>query len=237
MAASAACSKCKCAGAAAGDSWCQGCLALEAAQGALRTKWFSAGHRRLAEELLLQSSRQVRALRDLDIGLRSLTNSFEDRLKSATAKRSVPDKRERSPTPRPRASRAELGKEGPVTQPVVKEEAREDEEDEFEEESAESYSETESPRRVPAAVATSAKSRAEPSRRGAEERGASRDRSRSVPLQRRRRARPGKRAGKKHQRRYRHLRDPDRVQHRPLGREDLRLEERAPAGAVSQRIL
>lgn len=200
MASPPACTKCRSAGAAGGDSWCTGCLSLEASQSCLRGKWFSASHRRLAEEVLHQASRQVVALKDLDAGVRSLSDSFEGRLRGVARSKAAAVKQERSPTPAPRSSRTELGKERPRTPSGEPPRREKEEESEYE------YSEeAESPRRVTAAT-TAAKSKAEPKADHTdEERREDRGRSRSRSLARKRRRRPNKRAGVRHQRRYRTL--------------------------------
>ena len=65
-----ACSRCKRWAAQSGDSWCAGCTATEAVQ----TEWGKAwqpAYRRIAQDLVISTARQVRALRNLAAGLTS----------------------------------------------------------------------------------------------------------------------------------------------------------------------
>ena len=63
------CNKCKWGIPAEGDSWCIGCSSTELAQELLRQRWLQPGVRRVAEEALLSSARQVRAFANLDRAL------------------------------------------------------------------------------------------------------------------------------------------------------------------------
>ena len=78
-----ACAKCKRGGAAEGDSWCSGCIALEGCTTALKGFWWSASHRRLAESILVQAGQQLRAVKNLDTTLQSFNDSWESRLRKA----------------------------------------------------------------------------------------------------------------------------------------------------------
>lgn len=71
MSSSAACAKCRRGAAAEGDSWCLGCLALENTLASLKANWWSASHRRLAEEICVQAAKQLRAVKNLDTSLQS----------------------------------------------------------------------------------------------------------------------------------------------------------------------
>ncbi len=73
------------------ESWCGGCLALASSLEVLRGNWWSKSHRRLAEEVLVQASRQIRALHSLDTGLQSLSDSYESRLKKAVGSAKPPE--------------------------------------------------------------------------------------------------------------------------------------------------
>lgn len=78
-----ACAKCKRGGAAEGDSWCSGCIAVEGCTTALKGFWWSSSHRRLAESILVQASQQLRAVKNLDTTLQSLSDSWESKLRKA----------------------------------------------------------------------------------------------------------------------------------------------------------
>eukprot|EP00434_Breviolum_minutum_P044694 symbB.v1.2.039952.t1/scaffold6883.1/size14836/1 len=115
MSSSAACAKCKRGAAAEGDSWCLGCLALENTLASLKANWWSASHRRLAEEICVQAAKQLRAVKNLDTSLQSFADSCEARLKKASASSGA-----RRP-PEPPRSRPILT-EAAVVPPVVKQE-------------------------------------------------------------------------------------------------------------------
>lgn len=83
------CAKCNSTGAGEGDTWCVGCRSLEASQALLRQKWFSESYRRLGEELLIQGARQLKNLKHLDSGLRSLSDSWEARIRKAGTDRAA----------------------------------------------------------------------------------------------------------------------------------------------------
>ncbi len=103
---SSACAKCRRGGAAEGDSWCLGCLALENCAASLKGNWWSSSHRRLGEEILVQAAKQLRAVKSLDTSLQSFADSCEARLRKASA----PAAGARRPPepPHPPRSRAKL---------------------------------------------------------------------------------------------------------------------------------
>ena len=118
MSSSAACAKCKRGAAAEGDSWCLGCLALENTLASLKANWWSASHRRLAEEICVQAAKQLRAVKNLDTSLQSFADSCEARLKKASASSGA---RRPPEPPHPPRSRPILT-EAAVVPPVVKQE-------------------------------------------------------------------------------------------------------------------
>lgn len=65
----AQCAKCRGAPAAEGDSWCVACSGWEALGRELTAHWDSAGARLIAGDLVVNTTRQVRALRSLAAGL------------------------------------------------------------------------------------------------------------------------------------------------------------------------
>lgn len=75
------CNRCRRGQVEQGEECCGGCLALASSSAELRANWWSRSHRRLAEEVLLQASRQLRAIRSLDTALQSFSDSTEARLK------------------------------------------------------------------------------------------------------------------------------------------------------------
>ncbi len=64
-----ACTKCKSATAAEGDSWCTGCTSWEFIGRELCGSWDCSGSRVIANDLVVNTARQVRALRSLGAGL------------------------------------------------------------------------------------------------------------------------------------------------------------------------
>ena len=65
----AICNRCRQAIPTTGDSWCTGCAAWEAAGRELAGHWDHTGCRAIAEDLLVNCTRQLRALRNLGAGL------------------------------------------------------------------------------------------------------------------------------------------------------------------------
>ena len=63
------CNRCKQVPAAEGDTWCNACTSWEAAGRELAASWDSPGCRLVAADLLLNTTRQIRALRSLGAGL------------------------------------------------------------------------------------------------------------------------------------------------------------------------
>ncbi len=62
------CAKCKCTLLRVGDTWCLGCSGWEAIGLELSSSWSSPGLRRLGEDLVVQTARNLRALRSSGAG-------------------------------------------------------------------------------------------------------------------------------------------------------------------------
>ena len=88
---SSTCKKCRKGQVEDGESSCGGCLAVASVTGELRANWWSRSHRRLAEEVLIQASRQLRAIRSLDTALQSFSDSTEARLKRVVNSQRPPE--------------------------------------------------------------------------------------------------------------------------------------------------
>ncbi len=93
------CRQCRKGQAENPETLCGGCLALTSTLGILRGNWWSRSHRKLAEEVLIQASRQVRAVHSLDTGLQSFSDSCEARLRKVVAGQQRPPE-PRLPPPR-----------------------------------------------------------------------------------------------------------------------------------------
>ena len=246
-----ACAKCRRGGAAEGDSWCVGCLAVESIHTSLKANWWSSSHRRLGEELVVQAAKQLRAVKNLDTSLQSFADSCEARLKKASS--SVGARKPPEP-PHPPRGRPRL-LEAPVVTPVKEEEIKQEKsgrtgtvqpdspgsEPDWEAEEEHSESGSEGRRASPS-----------PARLGGEERHQSvvagtgagrglqyppehRDRSRTR-TRRRRGPRPGHRGGAKHQRHYRDHHQPGVVRHRPWKESDLDLSRRSSRAVLDEDI-
>lgn len=85
------CKKCRRGPTESGEIWCGGCLSLASSLGVLRGNWWSPSHRKLAEEVLVQASRQVRAIHSLDRSLQSFSDSCEARIKKISAQQRPPE--------------------------------------------------------------------------------------------------------------------------------------------------
>eukprot|EP00438_Fugacium_kawagutii_P029623 Skav202666 [mRNA] locus=scaffold1791:325348:327713:+ [translate_table: standard] len=209
------CAKCNSAGAGEGDSWCVGCRALESSQQLLRQRWFSESYRRLGEELLIQGARQVKNLKHLDSGLQSLSDSWESRIRKASAsKGSAPASSGKERAPAGAEKRASVGREPPPSRgdrdptqargpPSASSEDSEEEEEEVEVEEDCTEKEGEE--------TTRAKSKASKPR--------SPSRSPVARRKRKRGPRPGHRGGAKHQRRYREVLNPQVIEEKETKRQ------------------
>ena len=69
MPSGAVCAKCRQIAPAEGDTWCTGCSGWEFLGRELCASWDSSGARLLAGDLVLNTARQVKALRSLSAGL------------------------------------------------------------------------------------------------------------------------------------------------------------------------
>eukprot|EP00438_Fugacium_kawagutii_P035341 Skav207490 [mRNA] locus=scaffold334:64582:72053:+ [translate_table: standard] len=216
------CSKCNNSGAGEGDTWCVGCKALEASQSLLKQRWFSESYRRLGEEVLIQAARQLKAVKHLDSGLQSLSDSWESRIKKASLERaskpaSVGKERAAGADTRARSSQAPPRGERDHSKAPRAPSSHSDSAESGEESQEEIIEEPEE------LQTTAAKSRAKP-------RSPSRSPRNKEPLERRKRkrgTRPGHRGGARHQKRYRELRDPNFQTHRKFNSADLKLSVRA----------
>lgn len=223
------CAKCNSAGAGEGDSWCVGCRAMESSQNLLRQRWFSDTYRRLGEETLIQTARQLKALKGLDSGLRSLSDSWEARIKKASsarasepassgrerdhpgAGRGAGPPREREP---PRGYRDQSPAARPPASPSEESAEEESEEEDVVEEKGH---ESTAPKSKPTRPRTPSRS----------------------PVARRKRKRgprPGHRGGAKHPRRFRELQDPNFRGHRAYNSADLKLSVRAHKSELDREL-
>lgn len=254
MSSSAACAKCRRGAAAEGDSWCLGCLALENTLASLKANWWSASHRRLAEEICVQAAKQLRAVKNLDTSLQSFADSCEARLKKASASSGA---RRPPKPPHPPRSRPTLT-EAAVVPPVVKQEEVQQEaparsgfvqpdspgsEPDWEAEEGASRSDSEGGRKPstsPAPTGVEDHRQSGGTGYGAGRREAPlaehRARSRSRERRRHRGLRPGHRGGAKHQNRYRDLHQPGAVRHRAWKEEQVRLGHRSSRAVLDEDI-
>ena len=130
------CNKCRVSQPYQGDSWCLACSAVEALSSELRSRWELPGLREAAEESIISTARQVKALRKLSVGLAAERAAAKSKEPARQAEAALSTPRVRSPLPRS-ASRASRGE-------AVKKEPSEKDEGESEEgEEQESYSEEE----------------------------------------------------------------------------------------------
>ena len=228
------CTKCRFGGAEEGDSWCLGCRALESAQSTLKVRWWSNGHRRIAEEVLFDATRQVRGLKQLDQSTQSLNDSLQSKLKKALASQAAP----RAPANRASGSRPVV-KQEPVPEPAVPPRAErvplqaERPEEAAEESSSEGYveegeEELASPKRVFEHSSTSAKANP-PRPPSPPPRSRSPRASRSDWVEdpetrreskRKRGPRAGHRGGVRHQKKYRDFEQSTRISHQKLSQEE-----------------
>ena len=236
------CAKCRQAGAGEGDSWCVGCRALEKGQQLLQQRWWSAGHRKVGEEVLVQAVRQIAALRGLDCQLQSLNDSWAAKVKKASgAGRSSGSLRPPSPPRAPprhegqRKVKQEVSEEHPRADRVHLQAARPSEEQYSYEEGSESEEEVESDKREEAKRLGLKSGVQPPSARSPRQ---ARDRARSRSLERRKevRKRPGHRGGAKHRRKFRSLENPGHLHHQRLSSVDLRIRGHSNRGVLDSEL-
>lgn len=123
------CNKCRQLIATEGDSWCNSCSAWEQLGRELAASWDQQGARLLAGDLVLNTARQVHALRSLSAGL-----ARQSAPPPAGASRCS---RERSPDRRASLPRRRSEAPGDTHKPPKEEEPDEDEEESEEEEEVE----------------------------------------------------------------------------------------------------
>lgn len=252
---SSACAKCRRGGAADGDSWCVGCLAAESVHNCLKANWWSASHRRLGEELVVQTARQLKAVKNLDTSLQSFADSCEARLRKASG----PSGARRPPEPpHPPRARPRLT-EAPVVSPVVVKQEKVEEERavrtgivqpdspgtdldwEGDEDRSESLSEGRRAAGSPDVGAGEARHQPESAGGGAGGRipegpPVHRPRSRTPPRRKPRGSRPGHRGGAKHQRKYRDHHQAGVTRHRAWREEDLEFGRRGVRDILDEDI-
>ncbi len=217
------CAKCKSTTPALGDTWCTGCTSWEFLGRELSGSWDSPGARILANDLIVATARQVRALRSLSAGLvrdtersRSAGGNRAERVES-----SPPTVDPRETLPRRRSV------DGAPPPPVAKEE----DEDTLEEQ-GESEEEEATPPPSPALRPLPGGSRRPPEpegpppkRRREEHRsrtsgrrdGDRRGSERHHKSEHKKSKRTGHRGGRRHQRLYRAALDPNIPLHRKPG--------------------
>ena len=222
------CSKCKQASAVEEDTWCLGCRALESAQASLRVRWWSAGHRRAAEEVALLASRQLKALKGLDSTAQSVHDSLQAKVKKLggfeSLNRSSGSRRPPEPLSPPKKEQKEERPRASTVHLKGREPPEEEESTSFEEESEESK-----PSRKDKCPERTTKPKVkverpptpppppEREREDAEEEEPRREKSRRrEPGEKRKRTRPGHRGGKNHQKHWRSVYDPDQRYHQKL---------------------
>lgn len=128
------CAKCRGYPAQEGDSWCAGCIGWEALGRELTANWDSQGGRHLANDLVVSTCRQVRALRSVTAGLTRSGASAPAAGKSRARGESVavpeppapPRREERERTPRRRPCKEEEVSERECEEESEEEERAED---------------------------------------------------------------------------------------------------------------
>ena len=123
------CAKCRGFPAQEGDSWCTGCIGWEALGRELTANWDSEGGQHVANDLVVSTCRQVKALRSVTAGLSRSGPA------SHSAGKSRARAPERSSVPEPPAPPKSRERELDLREPVAKEEDQSD--DDGEEESEE----------------------------------------------------------------------------------------------------
>ena len=211
------CNKCKTATAAEGDTWCVGCTSWEFIGRELCGSWDSSGARLLASDLVVNTARQIRALRSLSAGLARVAPTApvagEGRARPGTEERG--DQVVRESLPRRRSSIPP-----PPAASAKEEDQSEDEDEESEEEipDAEHRSLGGGHHRPPEPEGPSSgrerrEYRDKEHSSGARDHHRGRDRERS----RRRRQNSNRRGGRKHQRLNRLASNPQLLVHRKPG--------------------
>ena len=209
------CAKCKTTSPAVGDSWCTGCTAWEFLGRELSGSWDSSGARLLANDLLVSTARQVKALRSLSAGLvRDAEHSRpagSSRASLSVEVAAPEDKRESLPRRRSGAP--------PPPAPKEEEESVEERGESEEDESPLPPSPTLRPlsggdRRPPEPDESAGHRREEKRRRPHERSSRHGDRSGHSHSDHKRVRRSGHRGGRKHQRLHRLATDPGLVVHR-----------------------
>ena len=218
------CAKCKSTSPALGDTWCTGCSAWEFLGRELSGSWDSSGARILANDLVVATARQVRALRSLSAGLVRDTEhsrpAGENRAVRVESSPNTIDTRETLPRRR--------SAEGAPPPPVAKEEDEDTLEEQVESEEEEEATPPPSPtlrpisggsRRPPEPEGPPPKRhREEHSSRGSGRREPERrDSERHHKSDHKRTRRSGHRGGRRHQRLYRAAQDPNIPLHRKPG--------------------
>ena len=210
------CAKCRCAPPSREDSWCDFCRGVEALIALAWRRGITPGYRALAQELVVQTTRQVEAVFELDKRSRGYIESLTQRLTN----KKEPCQPEGAGVPEPGVAPKQSAKPPlPRNSPrPVKNEAPAEEDTSSEEESptaareAKATSATEEGRE--AASAPSRPEREETRPTGAEER-CRRSRSRNR----------GRRGGQRHQQKFRALEHPEKQFHRKLKAEPIHLKE------------
>ena len=235
-----ACAKCREAPALEGDLWCLGCSAWEALGRELSGHWDVAGTRALANDLVINTTRQVRALRSLGAGLAAEAKSG-GRAGTRRAHPPATAAPRRSEPPPAERERSELRRRKPPLPPGpppghAKREEPEDDVDSEEEEEEEEEPVLDSPRegaepkrRPPGPDSpsrgghksrhrdrsrTAGHGRARDTSPGHRERRSSHQTSRRSGHHGRREHKPTRRGGRKHQRLRRLVDNPWQVVHR-----------------------
>ena len=124
------CNRCRCTPAAEGDSWCAACTCWKALGRELGASWDSPGARVLAADLVVNTCRQVRALRSLSAGLarQETSGGGAGRASAHSSDRAPREADTRSSLPRRREERQEVAKEEQESGEEEEEETDEEEE-------------------------------------------------------------------------------------------------------------
>ena len=237
------CKKCRSGLAVENDSWCLLCSCAQELNEASKHRFASLALRSLAEEITLQTSRQIQGLIQIDRQVNSERTSLSDRLHNAKTKLAeVTNQVDKSAQPKSASVRP--GAAGDSKEPPVKAEKAEREESnkapaseaDFDEESFEEESEEEpgTPDR-PAAPETAAKRSEQP--RSPSRPPLPRCPPPEQPKRKRKRDRSrdrGRRGGSRHQQVYRGLSYPDQTFPRPYRAEPINLGGETPRHRTRQ---
>ena len=236
------CAKCRGFPAQEGDSWCTGCIGWEALGHELTANWDSEGGRHVANDLVVSTCRQVKALRSVTAGLSRSGGSAPgaDTSRARGEALSVPA----PPPPPARRERERSSRRAPCKE---EERSDDDEEEESEEERKEERSPAPDPghrpirdhrpksppyppgRGPPGTKSIGLSQRREHHHHHREER-RERDRSRRGSHRTTRRA--NRRGGRKHKRLYRLAANPILQVHRTPGRSFWELSTDQPGGGL-----